>query len=136
MMDTNWVAVVVAAVVYNVIGFAWYSDSLFGKQWRKEAGISKEQFEAGSKNMGKMFALMVPSSLIMAYVLSVVFVNFGAKDLSAALQGGFWIWLGFIATVMVNSVNYEGKSWNYFAITAGYQLVGLLAMGATLVMMM
>lgn len=134
MMDVNWLAIVIAAVVYNAIGFAWYSDSLFGKMWRKESGVSKSAMNDKSK-MGSMMGIMVVSSLIMAYVLAVIIKQFGATDVAAAATGAFWVWLGFMATVLVNSVNYEGKSWNYFGINAGYQLVGLLAMGIVLVVM-
>lgn len=132
MMDVNWLAILAAAVVYNVIGFAWYSDALFAKQWRKESGVSTSDVK--NANMGRMFAFMAVQSLVMGYVLSVVLKTFGVSDLGAALTASFWVWLGFVATVMLNFVNYEGKSWNYFAINAGYQLVGLLVMGAVLVM--
>ncbi len=133
MMDsTNWVAVVLAAVAYNAVGYAWYSDTLFGKQWRKESGVSKSAM-SDSSQMGKMFALMAVSSLLISYVLSVIYNVFQATDISAALTGAFWVWLGFIASVLLNSVTYEGKSWNYFAINAGYQLVGIMVAGVVLV---
>ncbi len=135
MMDsTNWIAVILGAVAYNAIGFAWYSDMLFGKQWRKESGVSKSAMSDSSK-MGRMMGLMAVTSLLMSYVLSVIYSVFQANDLAAAMTGAFWVWLGFIASVMLNSVTYEGKSWNYYAINAGYQLVGIMAMGAILVSM-
>ncbi len=135
MMDsTNWVAVVLAAVAYNAVGYAWYSDALFGKQWRKESGVSKSAMSDSSK-MGRMMAMMAVSSLLISYVLSVIYSVFQASDIGAALTGAFWVWLGFIASVMLNSVTYEGKSWNYYAINAGYQLVGIMVAGVVLVSM-
>ncbi len=134
MMDVNWIAIIIAAIVYNAIGFFWYSDSLFGKMWRAESGMTKDKITEGSKNMGRMFVFMAVGSIIMAYVLSVVFSVFEANTLSAGLTGAFWLWLGFVATIMLNSVTYEMKSWRYYFINAGYQLVGILAMGAVLVL--
>lgn len=133
MMDVNWVAIVIAAVVYNAIGYAWYSDALFAKQWQKGSGVSAEKMKGA--NMGSMLALMSVQSLVLAYVLSVVLSTFGVNDLGSAMTASFWVWLGFIATVLLNSVTYENKSWNYYAINAGYQLVGVLAMGAVLTWM-
>lgn len=133
MMDVNWIAIVVAAVVYNAVGFGWYSDTGFGKAWRKEAGLTKEQYAKGSMN--KMFASMAVTSLLMAYVMSVVFGAFQATTVGMGLTTAFWLWLGFVATVLSYSVVYEMKTWKYYGINAGYQLVGMLAMGAVLVLL-
>lgn len=132
MVDVNWIAIVIAAVVFNAIGFAWYSDSLFGKKWRKESGMSEADFKKGSTNMNRMFILMTVSSLIMAYVLAVVINVFEATTIAAGLTGAFWLWLGFVATTSLNSVIYEKKSWMYFGINVSFQLVGMLTMGVIL----
>lgn len=135
MMDVNWIAILISAVVFNAIGFAWYSDSVFGKAWRRESGITKEQISEGSKNMGRMFFFMAVGSIVMAYVMSVVFSAFQTATVSDALAAAFWLWVGFVATVLLNGVVCEFKSWKYYSITAGYQLVGMLAMGAVLVLL-
>lgn len=135
MMDVNWIAIIVSAVVFNAIGFAWYSDSVFGKAWRKESGMTKEQINEGSKNMGKMFVFMAVGSILMAYVMSVVFNAFQTVTVMDALSVAFWLWLGFVATVLLNGVVYEMKSWKYYGINVGYQLLGMLAMGAVIVLL-
>lgn len=40
----------------------------------------------------------------------------------------------FVATVMSASVLFEGKSWKWFGITAGYQLVNFIVVAAILAM--
>ena len=135
MADVNWIAIIVAAVVFNAIGFAWYSDSIFGKAWRDEAGMSKEKMKEASGNMGRMFAFMAVGSIVMAYVLSVVFNAFQVATVMSALTVSFWVWLGFVATVLLNGVTYEMRTWRFYSINAGYQLVGLLAMGTVLVLL-
>jgi hypothetical protein len=47
-------------------------------------------------------------------------------------QTGFWVWLGFQVTLIVQYVAFEGKSKNSALINAAYQLVGLMLMGAIL----
>ena len=39
-------------------------------------------------------------------------------------------WLGFVATIMLGQKYYENRSNELFSINAGYQLVGIVAMGA------
>ena len=41
--ELDWVAVAVATVASYVLGFAWYSWSLFGKSWAGALGMTKEQ---------------------------------------------------------------------------------------------
>ncbi len=115
MSDINWVALIAAAVASMAVGFIWYGP-LFGKAWMKLTGKK----EMGNKSeMPKMYAILFVSSLVTAYVLSV---------LGAGLQTAFWVWLGFQATLLLHGVLFEGKSWNLYFLVAGHQLVNLLAM--------
>lgn len=115
MQEVNWVAVILAAVVSMVVGFIWYGP-LFGKAWMKLTG-KKEMGD--KKEMPKTYAIMFAASLVTAYVLSV---------LGASFETAFWVWLGFQATLLLNGVLFEGKSWNLYFLNAGHQLVSLLAM--------
>ena len=38
IVNVNWIAVVVGAVVAYALGALWYSDKMFGKQWREGSG--------------------------------------------------------------------------------------------------
>lgn len=115
MQDINWVALAAAGVASMVVGFIWYGP-LFGKTWMKLTG-KKEMGD--KKDMPKTYGIMFVASMVTAYVLSV---------LGADLMTAFWIWLGFQATILLNSVFFEGKSWNLYFLNAGHQLVSLLAM--------
>lgn len=129
----NYLAVVVAAVANMIIGFLWYGP-LFGKQWIRMMGFTKEDIEAAQKKgMGKNYALMALGSLATAYVLAHAY-EFAATYLAAfgiagGAMAGFWNWLGFIAPVMLGSVLWEGKSWKLWSLNAGYYLVALVVMG-------
>ena len=97
----------------------------------KEAGVTEAQ--AKKANMTTMYVIMFVAALVEAYVLSVVLGMMGTLTLMLAATGAFWVWLGFIAATMVGSVLAEGKSWTYFAVVAGYQLVLVVIMSAILV---
>jgi len=55
--------------------------------------------------------------------------------MTSALEGamlGAVVWLGFVATILINPVLFEGKSWTLYLINSGYQLVCLLVAGVIL----
>ena len=131
----NYLAVALAAVAAMVLGYLWYSSLLFQKRWMKEVGYTpkdaaKAQKE-GMKSMGSMFL----SVLVMAYILAHFVDYVGATDIRGALSAGGWIWLGFIATVMLQPVFFERKSWALYLINASYNLASLLIMAVILVML-
>jgi len=135
IFDVNFLAVLVAAIAGIAIGAFWYSPAGFGKIWMKESGFSEESLdEAKKKGMAKSFILGFVASLVMAYVLAYFVQIGGAGDIAGALQLGFWLWLGFIATIMLNGVLWEGKSWKLYILNIAHQLVSLLVMAIILVL--
>jgi len=82
--------------------------------------------------MGKTYAWTALGSLVTAFVLSKVAIAMGASSFGAGIAVGFWVWLGFVATVTLASVLYERRSVNLYILNNGYQLVGLAIMGAIL----
>lgn len=123
----NWFGIILAAVAQMVVGFIWYGP-LFGKTWMSMMGINTQSM--GREGMGKTYAIQAVGSLVTAYVLATLVGMMGAKTLAAGVQAGFWVWLGFVATVTLGSVLYERRSWNLYVLNNGYQLVSLAIMGA------
>lgn len=123
-LNTNWLLVLGAAVASMVLGFLWYSPILFGKEWMDLSGIAK----SAKKNMVLGYILSFAASFVGAFVLKQFIDLFYIVNFFDAIQLGFWIWLGFVATTMINSIAFEGKSWKLFVINAGYQLGAILLM--------
>lgn len=130
MMIVNWVAIIACAVAAMALGYAWFGP-VFGKMWMKEAGVTESQ--AKKSNNAMMYVSMFIAAVVEAYVLSVVLSLMGPLTYMTAAMGAFWTWLGFIAAVMVGSVLAEGRSWTYYSIVAGYQLVLIIVMSAIIV---
>ena len=126
----NYVAILVAAIANMVVGYLWYSQMLFGKAWMKMMG---------KKDMGKkdsmlmMMAAGYVSSVVMAYVLAIFIQLNGATTPLMGAMAAFWPWLGFVATVTLGSVLWEGKSIQLWVLNAAHHLVGMAVMGAVLV---
>lgn len=133
MVPVNWLAIIVAAVSYMAIGYAWYSDMLFGKTYRKEMGVKEGSMKPGSDFMIKMLGLGTLSALFMAFVLShsVAFAGtyLGASGAWLGLMTGFWNWFGYQVVIFINGYLYEKKSVKLTVINAVYMLVALLVMG-------
>ena len=135
----NYLAVLVSAVIFFIIGGLWYSPVMFAKPWIKGMGLTDEQLKA-MKDHGpgtKPFIISFIGGLVMAFVtahmvdfMKVVFDGSGMSNLTIGLTAAFWLWLGYIATYSLNTVAYEDKSWQFYFINTGYQFVGLMIMGA------
>ena len=129
----NYLAVFIASIVTMVLGVAWYSHSLFGKAWMKGMGMTQEKMEKLQKETPKgMYFLAFIGSFVMAFVLAHFVQAWNVQDTSGALALAFWVWLGFIATTMINSILWEGKSFKFYLINTSYQLVSLASMALIL----
>lgn len=132
IVTINYLAVLAAALVNIVLGFLWYGP-LFGKYWIKLMNFDKKKMEeAKKKGMAKTYAVMVVSTLLMSYILAH-FVDYAqATTLIDGIIAGFWIWLGFVATIMIGTVLWEGKPMKLYLLNISYYLVALSIMGAIL----
>jgi hypothetical protein len=129
MLPINWLAVLVAAIIRMAVGFAWYSPPLFLKPWQAVTGVTPESMRAG---LGKAMVVDVIASLIMSFALANIIVGAGITDWLNGALAGFWVWLGFMATLMVSLWGYENRSLKLIAINLGNNLIALVLMGALL----
>ena len=134
----NPTAIVVSVVVSFVIGAIWYGP-LFGKTWAQAMGMSAQPSGAEIAR-GSLFNII--GLFLMAYVLAhgVAVWRPSTWGVAGADQeawvygfyGGFFVWLGYVMPILLNSVAFERKSWTAFGIQLGYQFISLQAMGMIL----
>jgi hypothetical protein len=123
----NWWAVIVAAIIRMAVGSFWFSPVGFMKPWQRLSGVSEAQVKA---TFGRAIGIDAVMSLIMAFILFHAVVYAGATNPLAGAGVGFLNWLGFIFTVFVGLWAYEQKPLQLVSITAGFNLVALILMGA------
>ena len=131
----NYWAVLVAGIVSMVLGFLWYGP-LFGKMWMGLMKIDKKKAEEmkkkGMSAMLPQFFTAFVSALVLNYFLALFVGYTQAITAVEGMQTGFHLWLGFIATVMIGIVLWEGKPFKLYLINALHYLVVLLINGAIL----
>src|SRR5665213_1455485 len=66
----NWMAIIVAALAYFILGAIWFS-ALFGKIWMAEHKIIMPTDDAGKAQMKKMMPLMMIKTLIMNILMAL-----------------------------------------------------------------
>ena len=137
--NVNVWALIVSALAYFFLGWAWHSPLLFMKAWAKEMGhdkMSKKEKEKAMKGMPKAMIGNFLALLVTAWVMSQIILFATAYTKNEGITGGmltgFFTWLGFIATTVLNTVLWEGRSWKLYFINVSYHLVGLVLMGSIL----
>lgn len=135
-IEINFWAVLVAAIASMIVGFLWYG-TLFRKTWSNLMGFTKEGTEqAKAKGMTVQYLVQFVGSLVTAYILAHFVVVWRSVDSVGVTQLPFWIWLGFVATVMLGTILWEGKSIRLYIINSLYWLVNLFVMTAILSFLM
>jgi Protein of unknown function (DUF1761) len=139
MGDMNMMAVFLGAVAFFAVGALWYG-VLFGKPWRREAGIEDAHGTMlkprdTAARVALVFGLCFAFELLIALMLGHQFAR-----TSPSARGIMMISTGFGATIMAPAVGinylFQGKSGKLFAIDAGHLVVGMAAMGAVFVAFM
>ena len=127
-ITTDWLVILIAAVLNLAIGFIWYSKWLFGPVWHKLSGIKEKDCKMNS--MAFVWSFLV--ALVIAFFLDMFEAHLGVITVSDGMFVGFSIWLGFVATTHISSVIWGKKPFKLFAIHTGRDLLSLLVMGGVI----
>ena len=73
MMDINFLAVLVAALVPMAMGFIWYNPKVLGNAWMKAAGLDEEKLKGA--NMAVIFGLSFVFSFLLAFFIQPMVIH-------------------------------------------------------------
>ena len=121
----NYVAIVVAGIVYWCIQAAWYT--LLGNQWLDALGKSRADMHNTSPIP---FIGSFICDIIVAWALAWVLTRTGRTTAIAGAITGAALSIGFVATILLTNYLFEEASRALFYINAGCSLVGMTAAGA------
>lgn len=120
----NWIAIIVATVVYMVLGSLWFS-ALFGKRWTA--------LRVGPPMSGTasplLYVITAVGALVSAITLDWIIGLAGANSLIGGAIIGLYAGLGIAAPAILADHLFNERPAMLYAIVAGYPIVGLLLMG-------
>jgi hypothetical protein len=130
----NYLAILITAVISFSIGVIWYSPLIFGKNWLKEVGKTKEDLKIDSKPF--IYVLSFIAWCISSYVLAVIIDYavdvFSKPALLFGILTAFLCWFGFVAALSLIHNLFTQRSTILWLIDTGYILVAMLISGAIL----
>jgi hypothetical protein len=126
-MKTNYAAVVLAAIVYWLLGAVWYG-VIFSKPWMALEHMSMEQ--AKSMNPVLPYVITFLLNLLIAYSLAQICIWRNADTMGRGASVGVLLWIGFVGPITFTTYMYEMRPKELFAINQFYPLAGMVVMGA------
>lgn len=129
--EIDFLAVLGATLAAFVVGALWYGP-LFGKQWKMLMGFSDESMKSMKMTFAKAMSGGFVATLVLVFVLANFLNTLPVLTVGTALTLGFWVWIGFVATIMTNMVWYENRPWKLYLINASHYLVAILVASAVL----
>jgi hypothetical protein len=124
--DINYLAVLVSALAFFMIGSIWYSPLLFSNAWMKELGFTKEGMS--TSRMWVYFSVSFLLMLVMAFNLAAFIGN--GMGWQFGITAGALTGIGWVALAIGINYLYERRSFRLWLINAGYMAISFTVMGA------
>jgi hypothetical protein len=125
--ELNWLAVIVAAVAYFVLGAIWYAPPVLGKPWMAAGGM---EMPADDQRPGPgIYLVPLIGSVLSAIALGMLAE---ASDTDTAGEGlvlGLVTAVGFALAIALITATFETnkpKPMVWGAINAGYHALGII----------
>ena len=123
--DINYLAALVAAIVYFAIGAAWYAPPVLGNAWMRAIGRDPANPPSPSP---MLFIGTGIAYFIQAVVLAAIARTTGATELVDGLVLGIFVGVGVAATIVWVNTAYEQRPPALFWINALNAVLGFAAM--------
>lgn len=127
----NWLAVVVGAVVYFVIGALWFAPQVFGKPWM--AAIGWDESRPRPEMNPVSYAGPAIFYLVSAIATGLLAAATGTDNLTEGITLGLVVGLGYALVVTTTDAVFDPnkpKPWTWFAISGAYHVLSLALVGA------
>lgn len=126
---TNYLAILIAAIVAFVIGAIYYG--ALSKPWMKAARLDPDRPKPA---MAPLMITTFVLELILAFVTAGVIghLGMGQVTLMNGVISGLFIWAGIILTTMTINNRHQGFGWDLTLIDGLHWLLVMVGIGATI----
>ena len=125
LQDVNYLAALVAAAAWFVLGALWYSPPLFANHWQKAGGI---EFPEGAGLRPVLFVVNFIAYFVAAIAMAMLAAATGTDTIGEGFVLGAVVGLGFALPAVGVISLYERKPEPaaYFLITGIYNTLGVI----------
>jgi uncharacterized membrane protein YeaQ/YmgE (transglycosylase-associated protein family) len=125
--ELNWLAVLIGAAIYFVLGALWYSPMLFARPWQRSIGWDPERTPPQMSPATYVAPLL--AYIVMAIAVGMLAKATGSDDVTDGLILGLVVGVGLsLAHTLVDATFDPNKPepWVWFAINGSYHTIGLV----------
>lgn len=125
--ELNWLAVIVAALIYFALGALWYSPVLFARRWQRSIGWDPAQTPPDVKPA--TYLLPLAAFIVMAIAMGLLAEVTGSDNVGEGVVLGLVVGIGLsLMHTLVDATFDPNKPepWIWFAINGSYHALGLL----------
>ena len=72
-MQSNFIVILLVALVPTVVGFIWYNPKVLGIAWMKAADITEEKIK--NAHVGEIFAVSLILSIMLSFIMSGMVIH-------------------------------------------------------------
>ena len=126
----NWLAIVVAAVVYFMLGGLWFT--VLKDAWLAGIGRTMADLQATAASPAVAYCVALAFAVVIAVVLSWAIQASGPQTAARGAGIAIFLWFGFVLTTFATEYAFEARGLRILAINTGYPLVGMMLQGAIL----
>ena len=124
----NWLAVIVATVVYFGLGAVWFAPQLpTGRAWMSASGYQSQA--SGGPSSSLLYLVPAATTFVAVVATAIVARATGTDTVGEGVLLGLVLAIGYAVTIMITTAAFEfrkPRQWTWGVINAGYHGVGLL----------
>ena len=90
--DVNWLAVIVATILYWVVGAVWYAPPVLGREWQKAGGVVVQE---GVRPGPSLYVGTLVANFLSVVATAMIATSTGASDVGDGLVLGLVLGVGF-----------------------------------------
>jgi hypothetical protein len=125
--EVNYLAALVAAIAWFILGAIWYAPPVLGRAWQRSAGVEVPE---GGPNPG-VFVVTFVAYFVAAVVTAALAVLTGSTTVYDGIGLGVTVGVGYALALIAIGATYERKAEPimYFLINGIYNVLGLVVVG-------